>query len=186
MANAPESESKLLLQAYSKSRDARARERLVQSYSPLVRRICRRFRGSVESQEDLFQVGVIGLLSAIDKCDPERGPSFASLAIPEVLGSILNYLRDHGSIIKVPRGLRRNKITVERVSDGLVHLLGHWPSASELALASGLTEAQVDATRVLARTAPPRSLSEKQCSKRYASLVECKDANYSTTKSRLL
>ena len=47
---------------------------------------------------------------------------------------------------------------MERVSDGLVHLLGHWPSASELALASGLTEAQVDATRVLARTAPPRSL----------------------------
>lgn len=151
MANALGSESRLLLQAYSKSRDPRDRDRLVASYSPLVWRICRRFRSSFESQEDLFQVEVIGLLSAIDKYDPERGPCFASLAIPEVLGSILNYLRDHGSIIKVPRGLRRNKIAVERVSDGLVHLLGHWPSASELALASGLTEAQVDATMVLAR-----------------------------------
>ena len=86
------------------------REQMVSSYGPLVRRLSRRFWASKEPPEDLFQIGVIGLLRAIDKFDPSRGSSFASLAIPEILGSILNYLRDHGGPCKVPRALRSNML----------------------------------------------------------------------------
>ena len=57
------------------------------NYVPLVRRLCRGFRTSREPQEDLFQIGMIGLLNAIEKFDPERGTSFSSLAIPEILGA---------------------------------------------------------------------------------------------------
>lgn len=94
-----------LLEAYRETADPGAREQLVSNYVPLVRRLCRRFRTSREPQEDLFQIGMIGLLNAIEKFDPERGTSFSSLAIPEVLGAILNYLRDHGSLIKGKRSV---------------------------------------------------------------------------------
>ena len=92
-----------LLAAYRDGGDARAREQLVVNYMPLVRSLCRRFHSSREPQDDLFQTGMVGLLNAIAKFDPDRGTSFASLAIPEVLGAILNHLRDHGSLMKVPR-----------------------------------------------------------------------------------
>ena len=97
-----------LLESYRVTGDLEARERLVANYIPLVRRLCRRFLTSREPQEDLFQTGMIGLLNAITKFDPERGTSFSSLAIPEILGAILNYLRDHGGLIKVPRALSPN------------------------------------------------------------------------------
>ena len=99
-----------LLESYRITGDVGPREQLVANYVPLVRRLCRRFLTSREPQEDLFQTGMLGLLSAIAKFDPDRGTSFSSLAIPEILGAILNYLRDHGSLIKVPRALRRNKL----------------------------------------------------------------------------
>ena len=56
-----------LLEAYRETSDPQAREQLVTNYVPLVRRLCRRFRTSREPQEDLFQIGMIGLLNAIEK-----------------------------------------------------------------------------------------------------------------------
>ena len=132
-----------LLEAYRERRDVSAREQLVSNYVPLVRRLCRRFRTSRKPQEDLFQIGMIGLLNAIEKFDPERGTSFSSLAIPEILGAILNYLRDHGSLIKVPRTLRRNKLTIDKVAESMASSLGRWPNTAEVAEASDLTEESV-------------------------------------------
>ena len=102
MLSATAEETKRLLRAYGLSRDRDIRDQLVDSYMPLVKNLCRRFQSAREPQEDLIQVGVIGLLNAIEKFDPERGTSFSSLAIPEILGAILNFLRDHGSLLKVP------------------------------------------------------------------------------------
>ena len=91
-----------LFEAYRQHGDLKAKEQVISNYTPLVRSLCRRFRPSREPQEDLLQVGMIGLLNSIRKFDPDRGTSFSSLAIPEILGAIMNYLRDHGSLIKVP------------------------------------------------------------------------------------
>ena len=77
-----------LLENYRDTRDAGAREQLAVNYMPLVRTLCRRFHTSREPQEDLFQTGMIGLLNSIEKFDLDRGSSFSSLAIPEVLGAI--------------------------------------------------------------------------------------------------
>ena len=150
-----------LLEAYSEAEDAHAREQLVTNYVPLVRKLCGRFRRSREPQEDLFQVGVLGLLNAIEKFDPHRGASFSSLAIPEILGAVLNYLRDHGNLIKVPRALRRNKLAVDRESDRLAARLGRWPTVSELAKACDLPEEDIHATMEFARVGEPRSLDER-------------------------
>ena len=64
-----------LLEAYRETGDSTAREQLVANYVPLVRSICRRFLTSREPQEDLFQVGMLGLLSAIGKFDQAGVPA---------------------------------------------------------------------------------------------------------------
>jgi RNA polymerase sigma-B factor len=115
-------------------------------------------RTSREPQEDLFQIGMIGLLNTIEKFDPERGTSFYSLAIPEVLGAILNYLRDHSSLIKIPRTLRRNKLTIDKIAEFIASSLGRWPNVSELAEACDLTEKEILAATELRRIGDPRSL----------------------------
>ena len=160
MLISPATQTLRLLETYTQTRDMRARDQLVASHAPLVRRLCGRFRRSRESQEDLFQVGVIGLLKAIDRFDPRHGASFSSMAIPAVLGAVLNYLRDHGSLIKVPRDLRARRLKVARVSDDLVATLGRWPTLAELAQACELTEDDVRAALELACTETPRSLDE--------------------------
>ena len=160
MVNANVSQTLRLLEAYSEHADAQARDELVANYAPLVRRMCRKFRASSESQEDLFQVGVIGLLRAIEKFDPSYNTSFASLAVPEVLGAILNHLRDHGSLIKMPRALRQKMLSVDRVAGKLAVRLGRWPTVAELAEECELTEDEIYDALELGYTGEPRSLDE--------------------------
>ena len=161
MVIASAAETARLLRAVRLGGDLGAREQLVANYVPLLRSLCRRFRDSREPQEDLFQVGAIGLLNAIDKFEPERGASFSSLAIPEILGAILNFLRDHGSILKVPRKIRKNRLALDRAVDALVPSLGRWPTALELAEACKLSEKEALEAMELGRVGRPRSLDEK-------------------------
>ncbi len=169
-------ETRQLLEDYRASGSTQAREQLVVNYVPLVRSLVSRFRSSREPQEDLFQVGMIGILNAINKFDPGRGTSFSSLAIPEVLGAVLNYLRDHGTLLKIPRGVRRNKLTLDRAAESLATNLGRWPTIPELAEACDLSEEEISDASLLGRRAEPRSLDEKLDSGESdggASLAEC-------------
>ena len=138
-----------------------ARDRLVVNYIPLVRRLSNRYRGAIEPPEDLFQVGMIGLLNTIEKFDPSYGTSFSSLAIPEIRGAILNHLRDHGSLIKIPRALKQKKLAVDKVAEALAPRIGRWPTVGELAQACDLAEEdELNAAMNLGRTGDPRSLDE--------------------------
>ena len=134
------------------------RDKLVSSYMPLVRSIANRFRGSREPREDLVQIGVVGLLKAIDKFDPGHGARLASLAIPEVLGAILNHLRDHGSLVKAPRDLRKNRIALAKATDKLGAWLGRGPTTAELAAECGLSEEDVNENLKFAGAVDPHSL----------------------------
>ena len=158
MTKSNASETLALLATYRASGDASVRATLVANYEPLVRRLCRKFSSSREPQDDLFQVGMIGLLNSIEKFDPHRGSSFSSLAIPEIMGAILNYLRDHGSLLKIPRGVRCNKLTMDKTSEGIATTLGRWPSTAEIAEACDLTHDEVVEAAVLGRIGDPRSL----------------------------
>ena len=71
-----------LLGVYREPNDQTIRATLVSNYEPMARSLCRTFSSSREPQEDLFQIGIIGLLNAIEKFAPERVSSFSSLAIP--------------------------------------------------------------------------------------------------------
>ena len=147
-----------LIRHYQGTGDRSTREQIAVDYVPHVRSLCRRFLAAREPQEDLEQVGMIGLLHAIEKFDLDRGTSFSSLAIPEVLGAILNHLRDHSTLIKIPRTLRRNKLAIDKVSESLASSLGRWPTASELSEASDLTEREVVQAVEMAHTSEPQSL----------------------------
>jgi RNA polymerase sigma-B factor len=147
-----------LLRGFGQAGETQARDRLVSNYMPLVHSIANRFRRSREPQEDLVQIGVVGLLNAIVKFDPRRGAKFASLAVPEVRGAILNHLRDHGSLMKAPRDLRHNRIAVAKASDMLAACLGRLPTVTELADQCGLSENEVDESLKFARTIDARSL----------------------------
>ena len=153
-------ETARLLESYGNSRDPAAREQLVANYMPLVHNLARRFQRSKEPQEDLVQIGAIGLLRAIDKFDLRHRVKFASLAIPEILGAILNYLRDHGCLVKAPRTLRTNRIALEKASDTLAARLGRWPTVAELADKCDLSERDINEAREFARNGEPRSLDQ--------------------------
>ena len=138
--------TKELLALYRKSQDPEAAERLVVDHLSLVKRLCWRFHNSGEPQEDLIQVGTIGLLKAIRKFDPELGSSFISFAVPVIVGEIKNYFRDHGWAVKMPRKLQSQKLAVDRAVVGLTQNLGHIPTVPEIAEDTGFSIEEVAET----------------------------------------
>ncbi len=151
-------EVRRLLAEYRVSLDKEVRDKLVLTHLGLVRRLCWRFRGLGEPLEDLYQVGTIGLLKAIEKYDESKGDDFIAFAIPGILGEVMNYLRDHGWAMKVPRKLQRNRVLVERVVDYLAQRLRRWPTVSEIAREAGLVEEEVYEVFDLQRLSKPLSL----------------------------
>ena len=85
--------------------DKEARDRLVQENMGLVWSIVRRFTGRGTDTEDLFQIGAMGLIKAIDKFDPSFQVKFSTYAVPMIIGEIRRYMRDNNSI-RVSRSLR--------------------------------------------------------------------------------
>jgi RNA polymerase sigma-B factor len=132
-----------LLRRYAKHRDAATREMLVRRFMPLARHLARRYAGSDESLEDLFQVACLGLIHAIDRYDPNRGPAFASFAVPTIVGEIKHHFRDRTWSMRVPRELQELAMTVDRVSPALATSLGRQPSIAEIADATGHTVERV-------------------------------------------
>jgi RNA polymerase sigma-B factor len=130
--------------------DARARDELVRSFTPLVRSLVRRYSRSSEPFDDLLQVAMIGLLKAIDRYDVERGFSFQSFAVPTVLGEMRRYFRDSGWSLHVPRGGQERALALRSAHEQLMDQRGHAPTVEELARYLGWAQEQVlDAMQVL-------------------------------------
>ncbi len=88
--------------------DSAARDRAIEAYLPLVRKIAHRFYGRGERHEDLVQVGVIGLIGAVDRCDPERVSTLTAYVAVCVEGEIRRHLRDRCAIVRVPRRVQED------------------------------------------------------------------------------
>jgi RNA polymerase sigma-B factor len=89
-------------------RDAAARSRLIEDHLPLVRGIARRFAGRGERFEDLVQVGAIGLIGAVDRCDPARAAQLTAYAASCVEGEIRRHLRDRCAVVRIPRRIQQD------------------------------------------------------------------------------
>jgi len=113
--------------------DVPARDALFERFLPLTRRLARRYRTPHEPFEDLMQVASVGLLGAIDRFDPSRGSSFASFAIPTILGELKKYFRTTGWAAHVPRGQQEMSLAIERAVQQISALTGRHPQVGELA-----------------------------------------------------
>ena len=91
----------------SQAGDKEAREKLIEENLGLVRHIVKRFAGRGYDMEDLFQIGCIGLMKAIDKFDLTFEVRFSTYAVPMIQGEIKRFLRDDG-MVKVSRTLKEN------------------------------------------------------------------------------
>ncbi len=100
--------------------------------------VLKRFYNRGHEQEDLFQIGVIGLLKAIDKFDTTRDFSFSTYAVPMIIGEIRRFLRDDG-IIHVSRQIKDNARRIAIVKEKLKKSNNHDPTMEELIMATGLS-----------------------------------------------
>ena len=87
-----------------------ARRQLIEGHLPLVRRIAGRFTGRGEGLEDLVQVGVIGLIGAVDRCDPERASELTAYVASCVEGEIRRHLRDRCAVVRIPRRVQEDHV----------------------------------------------------------------------------
>ncbi|MDP3767407.1 MAG: FliA/WhiG family RNA polymerase sigma factor [Dehalococcoidia bacterium] len=139
-------------------RDAAVRERLALSYLPLVHTQARILAGRVPPSvkaEDLEGYGMIGLLEAIDRFDPDRGIPFEAFARLRIRGAMYDYLR---TLDLLPRVARRTVHRVQAEAIILTRRLGRAPTDEELAESTGMAAARVDRALVDAHAATPVSL----------------------------
>ena len=122
---------------------ARLREQLVDQYIGLVEFLARRFRNRGEPLEDLVQVGIIGLLKAIERFDLEREVEFSTYATPTIVGELKRHFRDKGWAVRVPRRLQELHLELTKVVSTLGQELRRSPTVAEIARAAGTSEENV-------------------------------------------
>lgn len=121
----------------SQAGDKAAREVLIENNLGLVHHIVKRFAGRGHDTEDLFQIGTIGLIKAIDKFDLSFEVKFSTYAVPMIMGEIKRFLRDDG-MIKVSRTLKENGLKVRVAVEKLTGKLNREPTLAEIAEEAGL------------------------------------------------
>jgi len=112
--------------------DKEARERLFHENTGLIYCTAKRFLGRGVDMEDLFQIGSIGLLKAVDKFDTSYDVKFSTYAVPMIIGEIKRFLRDNG-MIKVSRSLKENAWRIRQTRTMLEAKLGREPAVDEIA-----------------------------------------------------
>jgi RNA polymerase sporulation-specific sigma factor len=120
----------------AQSGDAEARSSIIDNNTGLVWSVVRRFRNRNVETDDLYQIGCIGLIKAVDKFDSSFNVRFSTYAVPMILGEIRRYFRDDGAI-KVSRSLKELSLKARDASEKLEQNLGRPPSINELADAIG-------------------------------------------------
>jgi len=132
-----------LWRRYKDQGDDGARERLVVAYSPMVKFVAGRLGAGLPSHvedADLISYGLVGLIGAIERFEPERGIKFETFAMTRIRGAIIDELR---SLDWVPRSVRSRAREIEQVQAKLEHELQRAPSESELAAKLNMTEEEL-------------------------------------------
>ena len=140
-----------------KEGDEQARELYIKGNLRLVLSVIKRFDSSSESADDLFQIGCVGLMKAVDNFDPERLVRFSTYAVPMIVGEIRRYLRDNSSI-RVSRSLRDTAYKAIYAKEGYVRRYMKEPTVQEIADEIGI--AKEDVVFALDAVQTPMSLHE--------------------------
>ncbi|MCS6861333.1 MAG: SigB/SigF/SigG family RNA polymerase sigma factor [Abditibacteriales bacterium] len=158
----PTAQEQWMVEADALQREADAlRAQLIKRNERLVRFLAHKFKDKGEPLEDLIQQGMIGLINAIDRYDPDRGVKFSTYATPTILGEIKRYFRDKTWSVKVPRRIQELNLLVHRIADELTQELGRSPTLTELAQAVGASEEDVLEALEIGKAYDPISLDSE-------------------------
>ena len=138
--------------------DQAAVSQVLEENSGLIWAVVRRYYGRGAEPEDLYQLGCLGFLKAVQGFDRAYGTQFSSYAVPKIAGEIRRYLRDNGAI-KVSRGLREQSLAIYAAREQLRSRLGREPALSELSEATGLAPEEIAVAELAA--AAPDSLQQE-------------------------
>ena len=122
--------------------DRRASEDLVNENSGLIWAVAKRFMGRGAEPEDLYQLGCLGFLKAVQGFDLEFGTQFSTYAVPKIAGEIRRFLRDDGAV-KVSRGIKERAATIKIVRNHLTSALGREPTITEISRQTGFTPEEI-------------------------------------------
>ncbi len=122
--------------------DENARSRVVTENLGLVWSIVKRFYGRGYESEDLFQIGSLGLIKAIDRFDLGLGLQFSTYAVPLITGEIKRFLRDDG-MVKVSRSIKENGARLSRERERLLKALGREATVAELSAATDMSQEEI-------------------------------------------
>ena len=126
----------------SQSGDREATELLVEENSGLIWSVVRRFMGRGAEADDLYQLGCLGLLKAIEGFDLEFGTQFSTYAVPKIAGEIRRFLRDDGAV-KVSRSLKEQSATIKVARSRLTAALGREPTVQEISRQTGFSPEEI-------------------------------------------
>ncbi len=119
-----------------------AKDKMVSKNLGLVHSIVRRFENRGSDREELFQIGCIGLIKAIEKFDVSLGLAFSTYAVPMIMGEIRRFLRDDG-MVRVSRTLKENGYKISKARSKLLQEFGREPSILEIEAVTGLTKEEI-------------------------------------------
>lgn len=142
----------------AQSGDKEAAGRLVEENSGLIWSIAKRFFGRGVDADDLYQLGCVGFLKAIDGFDESFGTRFSTYAVPKISGEIRRFLRDDGTV-KVSRGIKEQAAQIKSARLALEQRIGREPNISELAAETGFSPEEIAFAEVA--TGPAESLQRE-------------------------
>jgi RNA polymerase sporulation-specific sigma factor len=126
----------------SQSGDQDAAQALVEENSGLIWSVAKRFMGRGTEPDDLYQLGCLGFIKAVDGFDLQYGTQFSTYAVPKIAGEIRRFLRDDGAI-KVSRTLKEQATTIKSTRNRLTNALGREPTIQEISRQTGLTPEEI-------------------------------------------
>ena len=126
----------------AKTGDRDAAETLIKGNSGLIWSIARRYFGRGTEPEDLYQLGCMGFLKAIEGFDESFGTKFSTYAVPKISGEIRRFLRDDG-MVKVSRGIKEQALRIRNARTVLEQRIGREPTITELSAETGFTPEEI-------------------------------------------
>ena len=126
----------------AQSGDKQASEQLLTENSGLIWSVAKRFIGRGTDTDDLYQLGCLGFLKAVDGFDLEYGTQFSTYAVPKISGEIRRFLRDDGAV-KVSRSIKEQATTIKTARNQLAAVLGREPTITEISQQTGFSPEEI-------------------------------------------
>ena len=128
--------------AKAQAGDKSASEILITENAGLIWSVARRFLGRGVEAEDLYQLGCLGFIKAVDGFDLEFGTQFSTYAVPKIAGEIRRFLRDDGAV-KVSRTIKEQATAIRAMRNQLAAVLGREPTISEISAQTGFSQEEI-------------------------------------------